>query len=142
LVTVALKQKAEEGRKMIRPILVKRGIVDLEDVQVQERIKFENLLSTLAAASLDDLYSALGGGTILIKDFEEALDEVGIMREVLEWTTINLIGPENTNRPGVLSHLAGVVSKFGGNIIRTVNNTFNDGSFTLWAGNHTFNSFN
>lgn len=131
LVTVALKQKAEEGRKMIRPILVKRGIVDLEDVQVQERIKFENLLSALAAASLDDLYSALGGGTILIKDFEEALDEVGIMREVLEWTTINLIGPENTNRPGVLSHLAGVVSKFGGNIIRTVNNTFNDGSFTL-----------
>lgn len=131
LVTVALKQKAEEGRKMIRPILVKRGIVDLEDVQVQERIKFENLLSALAAASLDDLYSALGGGTILIKDFEEALDEAGIMREVLEWTTINLIGPENTNRPGVLSHLAGVVSKFGGNIIRTVNNTFNDGSFTL-----------
>jgi len=131
LVTVALKQKAEEGRKMIRPILVKRGIVDLEDVQVQERVKFENLLSALAAASLDDLYSALGGGTILIKDFEEALDEVGIMREVLEWTSINLIGPENTNRPGVLSHLAGVVSKFGGNIIRTVNNTFNDGSFTL-----------
>jgi GTP diphosphokinase / guanosine-3',5'-bis(diphosphate) 3'-diphosphatase len=83
LVTAALKQAALEGRKKLKPLLVKRGIVDLEDVQVQERIKFENMLSTLAAASLDDVYSALGGGAILVADVEEALEEAGISREVL-----------------------------------------------------------
>ena len=131
LVTAALKQTAEEGRQLIKPLLAERGIVDLEDVQVQERVKFENLLSSLAAASLDDLYSALGGGAIRLGDVEEAADQAGIMRAVLEWSTINIFGPSDTNKPGVLAYLAGVVSEFGGNIIRTVNNTFQDGSFTL-----------
>jgi (p)ppGpp synthase/HD superfamily hydrolase len=131
LVTGALKQAAVEGRRRMKPLLVKRGIVDLEDVQIQERVRFENLLSTLAAASLDDIYSALGGGAILEADIEEALDEAGISREVLGWSTINIIGPSHTNKPGVLAYLAGLVSRYGGNIIRTVNNTFPDGSFTL-----------
>jgi len=131
LVTVALKQTAEEGRKLIKPILADRGIMDLEDVQIQERVKFENLLSALAAASLDDLYSALGGGAVRLSDVEESFDEAGISKEVLGWTTINIFGPANTNKPGVLAYLAGLVSRFGGNILRTVNNTFHDGSFTL-----------
>jgi len=131
LVTAALKQTALEGRRKLKPLLVKRGIVDLEDVQIQERVKFENLLSSLAAASLDDLYSALGGGAILVADVDEALEEVGISKELLGWTTINIFGPSQTNKPGVLAHLAGLVSQFGGNILRTVNNTFQDGSFTL-----------
>lgn len=131
LVTVALKQTAEEGRKRLKPLLVTRGIVDLEDVQIQERVKLENLLSSLAAASLDDLYSALGGGAIRLSDVDQALDEAGISKEELGWTTINVFGPVDTNKPGVLAYLAGLVSNFGGNIIRTVNNTYMDGSFTL-----------
>ena len=131
LVTVALKQTAEEGRKLIKPSITQRGIVDLEDVQIQERVKFENLLSSLAAASLDDLYSALGGGAIRLSDIDEALDEAGISKPVLGWTTINIFGPTDTNKPGVLAYLAGLVSHYGGNILRTVNNTFQDGSFTL-----------
>ncbi len=131
LVTVALKQTAEEGRRLIQPTLMERGIMDLEDVQIQERIKFEDLLSLLAAASLDDLYSALGGGAILLIDVKQAMDEVGLSKEILGWSTINIIGPANTNRPGVLASLASLVSQFGGNILRTVNNTFNDGSYSL-----------
>jgi (p)ppGpp synthase/HD superfamily hydrolase len=131
LVTVALKQTAEEGRKLLKPLLAKRGIVDLEDVQIQERVRLENLLSSLAAASLDDLYSALGGGAIRLSDVDEALDEAGISKEELGWTTINIFGPGHTNKPGVLAYLAGLVSRYGGNIIRTVNNTYLDGSFTL-----------
>ncbi|MDY6846923.1 MAG: HD domain-containing protein [Chloroflexota bacterium] len=131
LVTVALKQTAEEGRKMIDPILAARGIMNLEDVQIQEKVKFENLLSALAAANLDDLYSALGGGAVTLSDIERALDEVGISKAVLGWTSINIIGPANTNKPGVLAELANLVSHFGGNILRTVNNSFDDGSFTL-----------
>ncbi len=131
LVTAALKQTAEEGRKMIQPTLMARGIVDLEDVQIQERVFFETMLSELAAASLDDFYSALGGGAILLSDAINALDEAGITKEHLGWTTINIVGPANTNKPGVLASLASLVSQFGGNILRTVNNTFSDGSFTL-----------
>ena len=131
LVTVALKQAAEEGRRMLKTLLANRGIVDLEDVQIQEKVKFENLLSTLSAASLDDLYSAMGGGAVRLMDVDEALDEVGISKAVLGWTTINIVGPSNTNKPGVLDYLAGLISRFGGNILRTVNNTFSDGSFTL-----------
>ena len=131
LATVSLKQTAVEGRKWLKPLLARRGIVDLEDVQIQERVKFENFLSSLAAYSLDDLYSALGGGAIRLADVADALDDAGISREVLGWTTINIFGPSHTNKPGVLAYLAGLVSRFGGNIIRTVNNTFSDGSFTL-----------
>ena len=131
IATVALKQTAEVGRDLIKPILAERGIVEMEDVQIQERVKFENFLSSLAAASLDDFYSALGGGAIRMDDVKEALDEAGIMRPVLGWTTINIVGSSDTNRPGVLAYLAGLVSQFGGNILRTVNNTFQDGSFTL-----------
>ena len=131
LVTVALKQTAEEGRKMIKPILAARGIMDFEDIQIQEKVKFENLLSALSAANLDDLYSALGGGAVTLTDLESALDEVGISKAVLGWTSINIIGPANTNKPGVLAELANLVSRFGGNILRTVNNSFDDGSFTL-----------
>jgi hypothetical protein len=130
-VTEALKQTAEDGRKMVKPVLMERGIMDLEDVQVQERVVFENFLSTLAAASIDDFYSALGGGAILLSDVTEAMDEAGISKGSLGWSTINIIGPENTNRPGVLASLASLVSQYGGNILRTVNNTFYDGSYTL-----------
>ena len=131
LVTVKLKQTATAGRNKLKGLLAKRGIVDLEDIQVQEREKFDNFLSYLAAANLDDAYSALGGGAILVADIEEALEDAGISRENLGWTTINIVGPSKTNRPGVLAYLATLVSKYGGNILRTVNNTFPDGSFTL-----------
>ena len=131
VVTVALKQTAETGRKQIKSLLSPRGIVELEDVQIQEREKFENFLSSLAAASLDDFYSALGGGAILLHDAKEALDEAGILPEILGWTSLNITGPKNTNQPGVLAYLAGLVSRVGGNILRTVNNTYPDGSFTL-----------
>jgi hypothetical protein len=131
LVTVALRQTAEKGRELVAPLLSDRGIVDLEDVMIQEREKFDHFLSALNVASMDDFYSALGGGAIRLSDVTEAFDEAGIMRPVLGWTTINIVGPSHTNRPGVLAYLAGLVSQFGGNILRTVNNTFNDGSFTL-----------
>ncbi len=34
-------------------------------------------------------------------------------------------------RPGVLAQLAGLVSQYGGNILRSVNNTLPDGGFDL-----------
>ena len=62
------------------------------------------------------------------------MDEAGISREDLGWTTINIVGPTNTNKPGVLAYLAGLVSEFGGNILRTVNNTFYEMAHLLYDG--------
>ena len=131
LATVALKQTSLKGRGQIHPLLAECGILALEDVQALERDKVEALLGLLACANLDDLYSAVGGGSIRLAELEQALDEVGISRDDLAWTTINILGPNQTNRPGVLASLAGLVSEAGGNIIRTVNDTLADGGFLL-----------
>ncbi len=131
LATQAIRESAEKGRQMIKAVLSPRGIIALEDVQVLERDKLDNLLEKLSSASLDDLYAALGGGAIRLVDVSLALDELGISKEDLGWTTINIRGASQENKPGVLAILAGLISAEGGNIIRSVNNTRPDGSFAL-----------
>jgi len=59
------------------------------------------------------------------------MDDIEISRASLNWTTINITGTKQSNKPGVLAQLAGLVSKVGGNIVRSVNNTKPDGGFYL-----------
>jgi guanosine-3',5'-bis(diphosphate) 3'-pyrophosphohydrolase len=128
---IGLRSAAEQGRQIIRPLLASRGLVALEDVQVLERDKLDNLLEQLSCASLEDLYASIGGGAVSLEDVMVQLDRNNISKEALGWITINIIGPRSTNRPGVLQHLAGLVSSEGGNIIRSVQDTMPDGSFAL-----------
>ncbi len=115
----------------MHPILAKRGLLNLEDLQVLESDLFDNLLERVGSSSLEDLYVSMGGGAIRQSDLEEALDAVGITCEELHWSTIDLIGARQSNRPGVLAKLAGAVSDAGGDILRSVNDTFPDGRFAL-----------
>ena len=131
LATESLRRSAEKGRQIIRPILAEHGILALEDVQSLEVDRTDNLLEHLGCASLEDLYSAVGGGAIHLNDVNLALTEVGIVRGSLHWTTINLLAPVESNIPGVLAQLAGLVSHHDGNILRSVNNTLPDGGFSL-----------
>jgi guanosine-3',5'-bis(diphosphate) 3'-pyrophosphohydrolase len=131
LATEALRQDAEQGSRLIKNILASRGILALEDAQVLESDKIDILMEQLACISLEDLYSAIGGGAIRLVDFARALDEVGINKEDLNWTTINITGSVHVNKPGMLARMAGMVSARDGNIIRTVNHTLPDGSFSL-----------
>lgn len=131
LATASLRRQAEEGRQKVHPILAKRGLLNLEDLQVLESDLFDNLLERVGCSSLEDLYVSMGGGAIRQSDLEEALDAVGITCEELHWSTIDLIGARQSNRPGVLAKLAGAVSDAGGNILRSVNDTFPDGRFAL-----------
>jgi guanosine-3',5'-bis(diphosphate) 3'-pyrophosphohydrolase len=131
LATEGLRKAAEQGRQQVRTCLAKNGILALEDVQALEVDRVDNLLELLGCASLEDLYSAVGGGAIRLDDVARGLTIVGITRETLKWSTINLIADVEFNRPGVLSRLAGLVSKHGGNIHRSVNNTLPDGGFSL-----------
>lgn len=131
LVTEALKKSAEIGRQMVGSILSSRGILALEDVEVLEPDRFDNMLENVAAASLEDLYSSLGSGAVRLIDLEQALDAAGIVPEVLNWTTVNLTGTLAANRPGVLAKLALLISQAEGNILRSVNNTLPNGGFYL-----------
>ena len=131
LATASLKRQAEEGRQRIRPILARRGLLNMEDLWVLDSNLFDNLLERVGSSSLDDLYVSIGGGAVRLLDLEEAMDEVGITREELNWTTIDLIGSSQSNRPGTLVRLAGVVADSGGNILRSVNDTLPDGRFAL-----------
>jgi len=131
LARVALKDTSTKGKEKIHPLIARRGILALEDVQALESDKVQTLLGLLACANLDDLYSAIGGGSVQFDEFEKAMDSSEITRQSLNWTTVNIVGSNRSNKPGVLAYLAGLVSKSGGNIIRTVHNTSSDGSFIL-----------
>ncbi len=131
LATEALKAAADQGRQKIKTVLSGRGILALEDVAGLRSDKIDNLLERLGASGLEDLYAAAGGGAIRMEDLSRALDELGITKQALQWTTIDLAGTVQANRPGVLAMLASLVSSEGGNILRSINNTTADGSFTL-----------
>jgi guanosine-3',5'-bis(diphosphate) 3'-pyrophosphohydrolase len=131
LAMVALRNTAEQGRQVIKTILSSRGLVILEDLQALERDKTDNLLEQLSCASLEDLYAAVGGGAIRLEDVVTQLDRFGITKEGLGIVTINLVGESRSNRPGVLVTLASLISARGGNILRSVNDTFPDGSYNI-----------
>jgi hypothetical protein len=131
LATVALKEASQKGKQLIHPLLAKQGILSLDDVASLESSRIDQLLGLMACANLDDLYSAVGGGSIILRELEDALDRVGISRAVLNWVTVEVSGSNTANRPGVLAYLAGLVSEAGGNIIHTIHTTSPDGSFYL-----------
>ncbi len=131
LITEALKRSAEKGRQVIKPVLLSQGILDLEDIQALDAVRFDVLMSQLASSGLEDLYASLGSGAIRQMDLADALEKAGISQQNLNWNTISISGGNNSNRPGVLAQIAQLVSQVGGNILRSVNNTRPDGGFYL-----------
>jgi hypothetical protein len=131
LATESLRRAAEQGREIIKAVLVRHGVLALEDVRALERDRWDNLLESLACANMEDLFAAVGGGAVRLEDLDHALTKTGINRETLCWTTISFVGTGKSHRPGVLAHLAGMVSQHGGNILRSVNNTLPNGGFDL-----------
>jgi (p)ppGpp synthase/HD superfamily hydrolase len=131
LARVNLKDASRLGREMIHPILKERGVLDLTDVASLDPNRIESMLGLLACANLDDLYAAIGGGSITLNEFENALDLVKITRSALRWTSIHIEGSTSSNRPGGLAYFAGLVSEKGANIIRAVHTTTKNGGFQV-----------
>lgn len=127
----ALKRDAQQGRVQITAILSARGILALEDVQALEPDRVDRLLEELACAGLDDLYAAVGNGAIRLADVEKKLDETGISREDLDWTTLNIHIHPHGNKPGVLAEVAAMITYAGGDILRSVNNPLPSGGFAM-----------
>lgn len=116
---------------MSHAVLAKRGILDLEDITALEPSRITTLLGMLACANVDDLYAAIGEGSILLREFEDTLDLVGIVSTTPRWTSLLISGSGEINRPGILASIAGLISKSKVNILRTVNHTFKDGTYQL-----------
>jgi guanosine-3',5'-bis(diphosphate) 3'-pyrophosphohydrolase len=131
LANEALKKSAEQGRRKIKEIIVERGLLSLEDVQALAQDRLDNLLSEMSSPSLEDLYSAVGGGAIALDELAEAFDRTGISKQELNWTTLRLLGQPDANKPGILALIASLVSDEGGNILRVVNDTLEDNSFDI-----------
>jgi (p)ppGpp synthase/HD superfamily hydrolase len=131
LAMVNLKAASRRGRDLIHNIISARGILDLDDVRALDPNRIEALLGLLACATLDNLYAAIGGGSISLEEFENALELVGISRTTLRWTSLRVEGPEATNRPGGLAFFAGLIWQVDGNILRTVSSTSKNGDFRL-----------
>jgi guanosine-3',5'-bis(diphosphate) 3'-pyrophosphohydrolase len=140
LANEALKKSAEEGRKRIKSLLMLRGILSLEDVQALQNDRINALLSMLSSPSLEDLYSAVGGEAIALDEVARAFDETGISKQVLNWTSVRLVGSGEANKPGTLAKIAGLVSSHGGNILRVVNDTLEDGGFDITLVARSLNS--
>jgi hypothetical protein len=87
------------------------------------------MLGLLACANLDDLYSAVGGGSIFVNEVENAMDLTGIKNATLRWTSLQILGNNSSNQPGGLAYFAGLITEAGGNILRTVNTTSKNGDF-------------
>jgi (p)ppGpp synthase/HD superfamily hydrolase len=131
LATEALRRTAEEGQRLIKDILCRKGLLALEDVRALEPDLWDNLLERLACANLEDLYAAIGGGAIRLDDLEKALEALDITKDALGWTSIYIVGSGKAHRPGTLAQLVYVISQQGGNILRSVNNTLPDGGFEI-----------
>ena len=131
LANQSLKMAAEQGRQQLKILLLNRGILSLEDVLALAPERIESLLSQVSSPGLEDLYSAFGGGAIAPEEMSAALDEAGISKQKLNWTTIHLLGKVETNKPGMLAMYASLISIAGANIMRVVNDTMDDGSFDI-----------
>lgn len=131
LAMVGLKEAGIRGREIIRPILAQQGILALEDLRFPDNHRIESLLGMLACASLDDLYAAIGDGSINLREFEEALEVAGISRSSLGWVTVEVSGSNTSNRPGMLYYVTSIVFEVGANIIRTSNTSNPEGAFNL-----------
>lgn len=131
LAMVGLKEAGRRGRELIHPILAKRGVLALEDLRALDNHRIESLLGMLACASLDDLYAAIGDGSINLREFEDALEVAGISRSSLDWVTVEVSGSNAANRPGMLYYVASIVFEAGANIIRTSNTSSPEGDFNL-----------
>lgn len=104
---------AKIGKAMLEHALVDRGLLDLGDLG-ERGLK---IAYRFGSQTLQELYVKVGGGFLSVPDVSKRLDDEGITKEELGWTTIQVSG---TDERGILKDLTLWVWKKGGNIINTV----------------------
>jgi len=104
------------GAAMLESILMPRGLLTLEDLGgklVHEIVRRVDRKAN-RVKSKEQLYHLLGGGFIESQQVTQVLDELGVTKENLNFSTVQVKGA--VDRPGILDALAGQISARGGNI--------------------------
>ncbi|MCS7092191.1 MAG: HD domain-containing protein [Patescibacteria group bacterium] len=121
------KNKQKLGLNKVRNFLIENriGVIDLTDLP-------EHLLNRILAhfgiSTIFDLYHDIGSGAKKLEELASSLKDLGVTKERLGYSSIEVFG---RNKQGILFALSGVISEFGGDIIKIKSNVFSDDSFVL-----------
>lgn len=121
------------GHELLEPDLARLGLLELEDLAWMEGSVAGSLTQPLAAllvecgcSSLDGLYSQLGHQRLKPAEVIRALENLGITKAKLGWSSIGVVGQD---QPGILAELTNMLHEMDKNIVgiqtRTVRGRFN-----------------
>ncbi len=105
------------GKLLLEEILIKRGILDLRDIDTD----VNKIVHELGCENVENIYYKAAKGYLNIFKFEAILDDIGLIKDKLKWTTIEITG---NDKPGLLKIVTDNIAKYGGNIVKI---TFNRG---------------
>ncbi|MCX7928336.1 MAG: HD domain-containing protein [Patescibacteria group bacterium] len=121
------KNKQKLGFNKVRNFLIENriGVIDLTDLP--EHL-LNQILNHLSISTIFDLYHDIGSGAKNLEELAFSLQDLGVTKERLGYSSVGVFG---RNRQGILFALSGVISEFGGDIIKIKSNVFSDESFVL-----------
>ncbi len=133
-IELASAQEAiRRGRVMLEPELANLGILDLDDLRwLKESSDGLNqplaaLLVEFGCTTLEGLYLQIGHQRLSTAEIVKTLVGLGITKEILGWSTIEVGGED---RPGILAELSSLLGSMDKNIIG-VDNHNQQGKFDL-----------
>ena len=113
-----MSAKEKKGKEMVADVIAERGLLNLYDlIRIPEysRRMVDVLLRLGSKDSLSKLYRRVETGLVSIERLKKQLDESGITKEGMGFTSILI---EGSDRVGLLNSFASEVEKLGGNIRR------------------------
>jgi GTP pyrophosphokinase len=101
-----------EGENILEDHLSPRGVFDLRDIT-------ENVIGEVTYAigceNIDELYYRVAKGYLNIEKLDNLLNEYGITKSNLKWTSIKIKGYDKS---GMLKIITDVISEYNGNILK------------------------
>lgn len=113
-----MSEKEKRGKEMVAGVIAERGLLNLYDLlRLREYSqKVVQILFLLGSKrSLPKLYRRVEQGLVTIEKLKKQLDDFGITKEKMGFTSILIEGSDN---PGLLNIFTSEVEKRGGNIRR------------------------
>lgn len=119
------EQAIKTRSQMLDHVLNKRGVLSLDDLPKRAT----HLLSDYDCSTITELAFLVTRSTDAMARFESSLDQLGITKEKLGWTSIELKGMNDSH--GILRDVVEWFREIGRTIIKDESRVFEDGSFTI-----------
>jgi len=113
----------EKGKKIMVSILKKRGIINFRDLN---KPLTNPIIYYFGAQNYDELYFMIGSGSLSKKELSEVLDNSGITKKELGFTTVHITGQD---KPKILLEILQIIGSMNKSIVhinqeKTQNNRF------------------